>query len=1060
MLVPTQPPPRLWSKASPAALRPTGILPVCHSLFALATEDLKCWFPPNHLFTVDNSSCQTVVYRIRFFFPSWLGPGKSYRFGMLNDRSTAVLDCPTIDYLFAQSRSDFISGRMEVALSLQEQEECLSLAVLDMLRMAKERKWSPEEIFSCSSYKLRQQIQQHSFLTRKRIRRKFHKSLQKISSCKLKYLMDLEKREKTWAVESFLGRAPRGGESGQEEYGIFWSHSGDENRQPFCDFPEIADISIKQVSRDSNPVENRLVTVTKTDNRILVSGDGGEGNLSPAPCWSLWGSQMSRVLVSFPGAVGEGTSRGSSCSLSPLRLGLSSVVVEKDVSLPCACTLASGGGAPDTARGLTAAAHHYFCKEVAPPRLLENMENQCHGPIKSEFAVEKLKLAGSSEGLYLLRRSPQDFDSYLLTVCIKTPFGPDYKGCLIQRDKEGGYALSGVARCFSSLQELLRTYQHCTLHADGLALHLATCCPPRPKEKSNLLIVRGSCCQLPGSPCAPRRSVNQMMFHKIQPEHLTWGENLGQGSFTKLYQGFWQDQEDEESHKTQVLLKVMDASHGSCSESFLEAASAMSQISHKHLVLLYGVSIGEDSIMVQEYVRYGALDTYLKKHRAGGQVAASWKLEVAKQLAYALNFLEDKRITHGNASTKKVLLAREGDAARGSPPFIKLGDPGVSLAMLAKESKFPEGALAPMGTHRGFLKGPRRRSIRVPLHLQQCHPPSPFCMAGQGADPPVPRGETEARAAEAQLCTDKWSFGATLWEIFSGGTMATSNLQPRQVSRPLCPWNPPFPCVGATRQPPGGPLPLLLPRRRLGLTDLEMQDSGGSSDYELLSDLAPSELPAKDGFWGYAKVPACQDPALFEERYLKYICVLGKLGSSVHFPALFQGMEYLGSQRYVHRDLASRNILVENETHVKIGDFGLAKLLPQDKEYYVVREPGQSPVFWYAPESLSENVFSRESDIWSFGVVLYELFTYSSRSRSPSEEFLRMMGLDKPLQVICHLLELLKDNKRLPAPPGCPPEVYGLMQGCWAFSPSKRPQFSELGLKIEALRDSRSKVRG
>lgn len=59
-----------------------------------------------------------------------------------------------------------------------------------------------------------------------------------------------------------------------------------------------------------------------------------------------------------------------------------------------------------------------------------------------------------------------------------------------------------------------------------------------------------------------------------------------------------------------------------------------------------------------------------------------------------------------------------------------------------------------------------------------------------------------------------------------------------------------------------------------------------------------------------------------------------------------QGMEYLGAQRCVHRDLASRNILVESETHVKIGDFGLAKLLPKDKDYYVVREPGQSPVFW------------------------------------------------------------------------------------------------------------------
>lgn len=60
-------------------------------------------------------------------------------------------------------------------------------------------------------------------------------------------------------------------------------------------------------------------------------------------------------------------------------------------------------------------------------------------------------------------------------------------------------------------------------------------------------------------------------------------------------------------------------------------------------------------------------------------------------------------------------------------------------------------------------------------------------------------------------------------------------------------------------------------------------------------------------------------------------------------------MEYLGSRRYVHRDLAARNILVESETHVKIADFGLAKLLPLDKDYYVVREPGQSPIFWWGP---------------------------------------------------------------------------------------------------------------
>ncbi|XP_010223078.1 PREDICTED: tyrosine-protein kinase JAK3-like, partial [Tinamus guttatus] len=84
------------------AAKACGVLPVCHSLFALATEDLTCWFPPNHVFTVDDSCSQVVVYRIRFFFPNWCGLGQSHRFQLMNDRASAVLDYPVIDYLFAQ----------------------------------------------------------------------------------------------------------------------------------------------------------------------------------------------------------------------------------------------------------------------------------------------------------------------------------------------------------------------------------------------------------------------------------------------------------------------------------------------------------------------------------------------------------------------------------------------------------------------------------------------------------------------------------------------------------------------------------------------------------------------------------------------------------------------------------------------------------------------------------------------------------------------------------------------------------------------------------------------
>ncbi|CAM9765544.1 unnamed protein product [Bubo scandiacus] len=1049
------------------AAKACGVLPVCHPLFALATEDLSCWFPPNHIFTVDDSRSQVVVYRIRFFFPNWCGLGQSHRFQLLNDRASPVLDYPVIDYLFAQSRSDFIGGRVAVGLSLPTQEECLSLALLDMLRIAKEQRQSPAEVFSHVSYKsclpepLRCQIQQHNFLTRKRIRRRFSKSLRKIGSCqtdgrylKLKYLLDLERLQRRWAEESFPVRSPGSAAAivihVAGESGVAWSCGGSENRQHFCDFPDIADISIKQASREGGPVENRVVTLTKTDNRVLE--------------------------MEFP----------------TLREARSFVALL------------------DGYYRLTADAHHYFCKEVAPPRLLEDVENQCHGPISSEFAVNKLKVAGSRPGLYLLRRSPQDFDSYLLTVCAETRSGPDYKRCLIRRDEDGNFWLSGVTRRFCSLRELLGTYGHCGLQAEGAHMRLAACCPPLPRDKSNLLIVRSGCPQPPGSPAALRRSLNQMMFHKIDPQSLMRGESLGRGSFTHIYKGVKRDQEEDGDHETEVVLKVMDGSHRNCAESFLEAASIMSQLSHKHLVLLHGVSLGKDSVMVQEYVRFGPLDLYLKKNQGDGKVTTGWKLQVAKQLAYALNYLEDKKIAHGNVSAKKVLLTREGDAASGSPPFIKLNDPGVSVTILAKEMLVE----------------------RIPWVAPECL-----------SDP-----------KSLALPADKWSFGATLWEIFSGGNMPVSLLEPQKkldfyqssLQLPAPKWTELATLIAQCMDYQ----PCRRPSFRALIRDL---NSLITSDYELLSDLSPTDAMLRDSFWGYEPLAMCQDPTHFEERHLKYISLLGKgnfgsvelcrydpLGDSTgelvavkklqqdsakelqdfereiqilhslqhdfivryrgvcysrgrrglrlvmeYLPngclrdylqknqprlehrtlllyawQICKGMEYLGAQRCLHRDLASRNILVESETHVKIGDFGLAKLLPQDKDYYVVREPGQSPVFWYAPESLADNVFSRASDIWSFGVLLYELFTYSSKSKSPSEEFLRMMGAEKTAQIICHLLELLKENRRLPVPASCPMEVYTLMLSCWAFSPSARPTFGELAPKIEALRDGRSKARG
>ncbi|XP_013977870.1 tyrosine-protein kinase JAK3 isoform X2 [Canis lupus familiaris] len=1005
------------------AAKASGILPVYHSLFALATEDLSCWFPPSHIFSMEDSGTQVLVYRLRFYFPNWFGLEKCHRFGLRKDLASAILDLPVLEHLFAQHRNDLVSGRFSVGLSLKEQDEYLSLAVLDLARMAREQAQQPEELLKTVSYKvclppdLRDLIQGLSFVTRKRIRRMVRRALRRVTACQAdrhslmaKYIMDLERLDPARAVETFLVSFPgaAGGQDAQGllrvagDRGIAWSPGGQEALQPFCDFPEIVDISIKQAPRAGPAGEHRLVTVTKTDKQILEA--------------------------EFPGL--------------PAALSFVALV--------------------DGYFRLTSDSRHFFCKEVAPPRLLEEVAEQCHGPITLDFAINKLKTGGSLPGSYVLRRSPQDFDSFLLTVCVQTPLGPDYKGCLIRCDPTGTFSLAGLGRPHSSLRELLTACWDGGLHMDGAALNLTFCCTPRPKEKSNLIVVRRGCNPPTSSPVQPQSQcqLSQMTFHKIPADSLEWHENLGHGSFTKIYRGCRHEVVDGEARETEVLLKVMDAKHKNCMESFLEAASLMSQVSYQHLVLLHGVCMAGDSIMVQEFVHLGALDTYLRK--SGHLVPASWKLQVIKQLAYALNYLEDKGLLHGNVSARKVLLAREG--ADGNLPFIKLSDPGVSPTVLSLEML----------------------TDRIPWVAPECF--------------------QEARTLGLEA--DKWGFGATVWEVFSGIPMPISTLDPAKKlqfyeERQQLP-APKWMELAVLIQQCMAYEPGQRPSFRAIIRDL---NSLITSDYELLSDPTPGALAPRDGLWNGAQLYAYQDPTIFEERHLKYISQLGKgnfgsvelcrydpLGDNTgalvavkqlqhsgpdqqrdfqreiqilkalhsdfivkyrgvsygpgrqslrlvmeYLPSgclrdflqrhrarldagrlllyasqICKGMEYLGSCRCVHRDLAARNILVESETHVKIADFGLAKLLPLDKDYYVVRGPGQNPIFWYSPESLSDNIFSCQSDVWSFGVVLYELFTYGNKSCSPSA-------------------------------------VHELMKLCWAPSPKDRPTFSALGPQLDAL---------
>ncbi|XP_014484244.1 PREDICTED: tyrosine-protein kinase hopscotch [Dinoponera quadriceps] len=165
------------------------------------------------------------------------------------------------------------------------------------------------------------------------------------------------------------------------------------------------------------------------------------------------------------------------------------------------------------------------------------------------------------------------------------------------------------------------------------------------------------------------------------------------------------------------------------------------------------------------------------------------------------------------------------------------------------------------------------------------------------------------------------------------------------------------------------------------------------------------------------------------------------------------GMDYLGSMSIVHRDLAARNILVADENRVKISDFGLAQVMGND-EYYILQTNRDLPIKWYAPESLRDGKFSTRSDVWSFGVTMYEIFSLGEDPELPGLRQKRTDdSVDDPEEgSSTKLLAALEQGARLPCPSKCPQAVYvKLMYPCWNLQSQLRPKFSTLCQDIHQL---------
>ncbi|CAH8540836.1 unnamed protein product [Schistosoma turkestanicum] len=156
-----------------------------------------------------------------------------------------------------------------------------------------------------------------------------------------------------------------------------------------------------------------------------------------------------------------------------------------------------------------------------------------------------------------------------------------------------------------------------------------------------------------------------------------------------------------------------------------------------------------------------------------------------------------------------------------------------------------------------------------------------------------------------------------------------------------------------------------------------------------------------------------------------------KLKSLIDMMAqIASGMAYLEKEHYIHRDLAARNILVGENNSVKVADFGLARIIDSGNETYTAKQGAKFPIKWTAPEAALMGRFTIKSDVWSFGIVIYEIITYGQ--------------VPFPSMNNTETLQQVENGYRMPCPINCPNSIYEIMLNTWNAKPECRPTFAFL----------------